>query len=687
MQTRFDSVKAATALRALSTYGIACCLVAAGLIVLNQYTRLASLDTHYRIDTPALCFFLSFVIAAVNIRTAIAACVFLLPLLPTLGWQIQQYFGYGRILDVHSAGLDLAGGLLLGSMINKLRHKQTALSAEVLPWPAGLLMAVLTLSVFAAISRNLHQSESLFSVKALVFNLLHLRTLTWHDDYRPLLDWISYGCATAILAVLIPTLKSAPDRNDLIFKPLMASLLLSAIVGWRQSSFGMGLSLDQRNFRVDQFGFMALGFQPDIHAFAGVMLIGAVGLFGYLYTKRQTWFRLVPAWVVVLCCWIALFLSKSKASFSLAVVLSVGMGTVWFLRKRIRPTKLLIGIVVCIFVCFVFALIAPSTLIDFLTSVGKPFGINSQEDLNLKLSYRPEVYLAAAHMFYLFPFFGLGQGEFYRQSANYDLTNSFFLSIQQNGEHAHNYFLQVLVENGIIGFTLFVVLLAYPIFKVPNKRTLTAAFIALIALLAGNIFSHSLLVRENLLLAACLIALIYSWVPISSFGTGGQLFGAGQSPAKTTLLILVLLSLSGALYLYENFNARSATPFNIDTQCFKPRKLEKDGWTSGQYELTIPRGSSGLTIQLATTQPDVTQRPLTGSIKVLADQKVLTTERRSLNTTGPQQLKISLPAGTLATPSDYQVELTLSRCFIPRNFGMNEDSRRLGVRIEAIHWH
>jgi hypothetical protein len=247
--------------------------------------------------------------------------------------------------------------------------------------------------------------------------------------------------------------------------------------------------------------------------------------------------------------------------------------------------------------------------------------------------------------------------------------------------------LQVLVENGIIGFTLFVVLLAYPIFKVPNKRTLTAAFIALIALLAGNIFSHSLLVRENLLLAACLIALIYSWVPAIGFGASDQRLGMRRSTAKTTLLILALLSLSGALYLYENFNARSAIPFNIDTQCFKPRKLEKDGWTSGKHYLTMPQGSSGLTIQLATTQPDVTQRPLTGSIKIFTGKKLLTTETLSLNTTGPQQLKISLPAGTVATPSDYQVELTLSRCFIPRNFGMNEDSRRLGVRIEAIHWH
>jgi hypothetical protein len=72
---------------------------------------------------------------------------------------------------------------------------------------------------------------------------------------------------------------------------------------------------------------------------------------------------------------------------------------------------------------------------------------------------------------------------------------------------------------------------------------------------------------------------------------------------------------------------------------------------------------------------------------VLFDQRPLMQKDFVLNKTGPQQLSFDLPTGSVATPDDYHVELKLSRCFIPRNFGMNEDSRRLGVRIEAIHWH
>jgi len=65
------------------------------------------------------------------------------------------------------------------------------------------------------------------------------------------------------------------------------------------------------------------------------------------------------------------------------------------------------------------------------------------------------VYLAALKLFALYPILGLGQSEFYRQSADYALTNSYFLSVNQNGENAHNYFLQTLAETGLIGIAIF----------------------------------------------------------------------------------------------------------------------------------------------------------------------------------------------------------------------------------------
>ena len=151
-----------------------------------------------------------------------------------------------------------------------------------------------------------------------------------------------------------------------------------------------------------------------------------------------------------------------------------------------------------------------------LNSLLSKFNLPSLNTLNLQLSYRPEVYLAALRMSTLFPFAGLGQSEFYHQSASHALTQSLFLSYEQNGEHAHNYFLQTLVENGVLGIVAFWLLLVYPLIRTSEKRVLIPGMIALLAVFSGNLFAHSMLVRENLLLAMCFVALMYASVQIQT---------------------------------------------------------------------------------------------------------------------------------------------------------------------------
>jgi hypothetical protein len=91
-------------------------------------------------------------------------------------------------------------------------------------------------------------------------------------------------------------------------------------------------------------------------------------------------------------------------------------------------------------------------------------------------------------------------------------------------------------------------------------------------------------------------------------------------------------------------------------------------------------------LNLATTQPDVVKRPLNGSFTLWYDQRLLLTKDFVLNKTGPQSLELDLPEGKTATPDDYQIELKIQRCFVPRNFGMGGDGRRLGIRIESVDW-
>jgi O-antigen ligase len=688
----------------LSNFGLAVCVVVAGLLICNQYSSLSTLIPYYRINTPALCLMFGFVTACFGMRPAIAGCVFALPLVPTFAWQLQLYTGYGRVQDVTSAGLDLVAGALLGLIVNTLWRRQSLRGRLALPWPAGLVILILTISVAVAIARNLHQTASPFVPRALLYNLMHLRMLGWHDDYRPLVDWVAYGSAFLLLAMFAPALKAMSDRNDVIFKPLIAGLVIAALVGFRQSIFGAGLNSSQINFRMDEFGFMALGFQPDLHAFAAHMLLGVIGLFGYLYIKNNLWLRALVLGLVLPLCGVLLFLSKSKSTFALAIFCLLLMALLWIFRNA----KYFKSVVLSVLACSVLVIISVPIFTDVwshaLGFILHSFSLPDLIGLNLKLSYRPEVYLAAFRMFALFPFAGLGQGEFYHQSANHELTQSLFLSLEQNGEHAHNYFLQTLVENGILGFAAFVLLLSYPVIRAVDKRALIPGLVALTAVFGGNLFSHSMLVRENLLLAACFVALMYAAatkIPLPTtdaspspvtqrsalsnqwlHDTSKPLIAWLTRPTVFTTCILIAV----LLVIKEAYQSLKGRPFNLDIQCQEKPRLERDGWTSGRFIWDMPVGAQSMILNLDDTQPDVVKRPLPGTLTVWFDQRVLLKKDILLTKTGRQSLEVALPEGMLATPDDYQIELQIQRCFVPRNFGMSADARRLGVRVESTEW-
>lgn len=691
----------------LSLTGLILILLVMGLLVLNQYDSFKTLDPYYRVTSSSLCLAFGFITACISIRLAIVGCMFALPLLPTIAPHIQLYLGYGRVLGDQAAGFDLVAGMLLGLFINAIVRRRSVAAHFTMPWQAGLVMLVITVSVGVAIVRNLHQTGSAFNIHALMYNLLHLRSLGWHDDYRPLLDWAAYASAVGLMAIFIPALKGSSQRNALLFWPFMLSLIISALVGWRQSATGIGLSFDQRNFRVDQFGFVAQGFQPDMHAFGAQLLIGAIGLFGYLYFTKNLTQRLAIIGVVIPLSWIVLFLSKSRASFGVGVLALITIAVIWWFRKSNYLLKALGLVCACGGLAVIGLLLLYNVWDNALLHAIQKFGIPDFYTFNYKLSYRPEVYRAGFLLFMLFPVFGLGQAEFYRQSANFDFTQSFFLSIQQNGENAHNYFLQILVENGLVGFVAFLILVFYPIFKMQDKRALIPAGVAMLAVFAGNLFSHSMLVRENLLIAAAFLALMYACMRAereqhSDRGDATTITTRSSANAhaidkrfmrwlpesniaRITFFTAALLILGG-LFTKEVYQSLRSDVFQADLQCSKFRRLDSDGWTSGLYVVAMPKGSQGVRISLISTQPDVGLRPLLGTL-TLVDHNYATVLKQdlSLNKNEPQELKLMLPNGVVSA-RDYRVELKLDRCFIPRNIGMNGDGRRLGVRIGSVDW-
>jgi O-antigen ligase len=679
-----------------ASVGFCITLLISLIIVGNQLESLKGLDPFYRITIPALCLTFSFIVSTINIRLGIIACVFALPLLPNLAWQIQQHFGYGRILSLHNSGLDLVAGLFLGGLVNQwLKNKQISIK-DAFPWQLGLLMLVLTASVSLAIARNLHQTASPFQLSSLFYNLMHLRTIGWHDDYRPLVDWVVFGCASALIYIIVTALTSLHNRNEYIFKPLIISLLLAAYVGFKQSKYGMGLSLEQLNFRVDRFGYMALGFQHDIHAFAGQMLVGAIGLWGYLYYAKS-----IQSKLFILSCipvfWIVLFLSKSKSNFAIAIVALIFIFSIWLFRRSRLLFPTLKGAFFLVIPVILSVIFLHDIWVSSLIKITNYFGLPDLYTINFKLSYRPEVYLAALKFFSLYPILGLGQSEFYRQSADYALTNSYYLSINQNGENAHNYFLQTLAETGLVGIALFSLVIFYPLFRIANKRALIPAGVALGAIFIGNIFAHSMLVRENLFIAACFIGLMYACVKSEQqTAVTAEFQSNNKEPKFSACSIIVkrikhpLLFAAFSIFLMtlavrEIYTSFRSVPFLQDVQCYKERPLDADGWTSGLLNIAIPHGAKGITLNIKGTQPYVTQRPLAAHLNILHEESnVIKSSRILFNRDGNYQSSINFDEGAVADDWHYRAELRLERCFIPRNLNINADGRRLGIQIESI---
>ena len=664
------------------------------VILFNMVDTAIAKPAFYRVTISTLCFAAAFIATTIRPRLGVALCIFLAPLLPNVTFQIQAFLGYGRIFPVDVPGFDLVAGLLLGAIANRLLRRSTpgAPTPPVidLPWQAGLVMLFLSMSVLLAIARNLAQSQSVFHLSTFVQNLNHIRSIGWHDDYRPLVDWVAYGTAAALMAVLVPALRLRPDRNEVVFKPLVYGVLVAAAIGCTQSATGIGLRLTQLVFRNDQLGYTALGFQPDIHAFAGHMLLGVCGLLGYWIQTSSRVMRIVIPVITVPLASVALVLSKSKSSVALAIVLLAALALIWALRNAPRARKVLgwgvLGGLLAIGASFYFW---NDAWLAALTTLARGRGFADLEAVNFEMARRPEIFMAGLRMFSGFPLLGLGQGDFYRLSADFDFSGSPFLTRTLNGENAHNYFLQVLAENGLIGVCLFVFMLASPLCRVRDKVVLVPAMVALASIFAGNIYAHSLLVRENLLVAAALVSLLYAWASGS-----GSLAGVPQpQPAcwyshRITRIVLALVALGVIVAAaYEAISSFRRIPFTTDVQCQVFRPQTPDGWTAGRHREQMALGARGFTFVLGAVPPDAGARPVAAEVQITHEKRgVLVTRNFMIAEPGEHRLGITLPGNGQVDDNDYSAVVRLQRCFIPKNLGINGDDRRLGMLIKSIEF-
>ena len=619
-----------------------------------------------------------------------AGVVFLLPLSAGMSQQIDAFLGIS-ILVLPNAGLDLVAGFFIGCLVQLLIKKEFSLRSFALPWPMGLLLLVITFSTAIAIIRNIRQSATETSIFGLLFNLMHFRPIGWHDDYMPIADWIAYGSAGALIITLLWALRGVESPNRLIFRSLVAGLVLAFFMGLLQSMTGLGLPSSMQDFRRDSLGFAAIGFQPDIHAFAGHMLLGAVGLWAYFQTCRGKLERAVLL-AAVSFSWIGLLISKSRASLLIAICASLIILLVyiwqehrkWFYSICMVAAVILAGLVALLILNS--DALARYSLFSWLVEpiqLLKNKDFTNLSELGGASGSRFEIWSAAFNMIKAFPLMGVGQGNFYHLSADVTFSKSHFLALN-GGENAHNYFFQTFADLGLVGMSVFVLAFIFPIIVIKNRQILVPAALGILALFLGNLYSHSFLVRENLLLCATLLGLIY--------------FLAAQDeklhppphdiPAKFRgrhILVMAAVFVLGAASIKEIYQSFYTKIFEIGVNCFQARPLTEDGWTSGVYEMKPPYGTQNITFMIYRPRYMLAKKEFELRIDALDTQKESVATNVLKIASGESRIvTFTLPASMVKDASAGVIRMRIEGCFTPRNLGGSQDPRILGLQIQGL---
>lgn len=609
-------------------------------------------------------FLIPFGLTLWSTTVGLLAAVLLLTVGPSIHEQVNALLGTSLHAWAYPAVDSALGFLAAWALKGKARGTGSVLDR----FPSGPLMlfhAWMTLSAAIAVGRNIWQSASEFTVRGVAYNAYLARGISWHDDYYPLQDPFFYGVALLMIFAVWSLLQQGGDR---LLRRLVGVVLAGASANvlfalWQKATGGGWIN-----------GYLHMtinAFWPDLHSF-GVFMASALGIgFGYLIARRRS-----PAiWIAFVASAMGLYMSGSRSTLFLVSAAVV----VWafFAAKRLQGSKRAVAIV---------AAVAAILAVHVVLLQGyRGFGYAafmeadpSPATLNVLLSHRPEIWATAVRMYLEFPFFGLGQGVFYRLSILPDFSGSPLL-MNLGGDGVHNELLRMLVELGPIGIGL-ALFMAIPYLRLGRQNFRWISFYALVGIAIGSVYTNALLVRELLLLFA-VFAGSYFWEVQTAAPASWRL----PTP-RTMRLLSTAMAVLGLAALLDAALSFGRYPFAYGQRCFQVQPLAKDGWTLGVARLPVSAAAVIAEVSLSADRPDLLRRPLDLDASILSSGGALLATQRfrfERPDEAVRKIELVLPEGG---DGERYLELKPSHCYVPLNLGITYDPRRLGVQVKELRF-
>ncbi len=419
---------------------------------------------------------------------------------PTIGLALTLIAGPFEPYESIMLHLPISAGqallvITLGAWVVKMIYqRRVGIQTGTLFWPLVAFAGVGALSFFAASSFELWAKEC-----------------------------VKWGGVLLVYLYTYSHIRANPRTRTFLLGAILISALFEAGLGIYQ--FGLR-GIGPQEFLISGRYYRAYGTFEQPNPFGGYMgltwpLAAVIGLyslrqsirhlFGPARSTRDAW----RSYALTCFCLlvgalggVALGLSWSRGAWIGAVAAVVVMFVV-ALRKPVASATIIALLAVCI-LAFNLIDLLPVSLRNRLTDFTQSFssfdvrGVNINNE-NYSVIERLAHWQAAENMIVAHPFFGVGFGNY---GAAYDQYRAVNWPIALG--HAHNYYLNIWAETGIVGLLAYLLLWGmafYQTIKTFYRRSTTAP--------PQGYGIHGITGNTSLLLAAVALGLLGAWVQLS----------------------------------------------------------------------------------------------------------------------------------------------------------------------------
>jgi hypothetical protein len=282
--------------------------------------------------------------------------------------------------------------------------------------------------------------------------------------------------------------------------------------------------------------------------------------------------------------------------------------------------------------------------------------------------FRTQFVATSLRMIAARPVYGVGAGRYFPESA---LFLSPQLAWTYGAENAHNYFLQIASETGLLGLTLFATLVTGGLIvagralaHTPEDWRLVGVFTGSIAFLATCLAGHPLLVREVAFPFWVQFGLMVALASSTLLNLHAERSSA--PPASTRSLSVAALMVAALILISIPVRAERpplAPPASHDVDGFYDWETGPDGvrfrWTTKFASLFVPANTTRIDIPVRAPKEGGRYNPLNVDIAVGG------VERGSF-VASDDWASISLPLSPDASPSTYRrIDLKVDRTWRP----------------------